>query len=125
MNRFVGERAFSPNDEGGRDANNFVFVSRGDIRNILESDDFNERNFGLVKYFGASNFAASSSYKSRQNKEMPMYLLSKDGFMMVVMGGFTGAKTRARTLAGYLSPSLFFRQKPCAHEHLFAQMPKT
>lgn len=50
MNRFIGERTFSPNDEGGRDANNFVCVSRGDIRNILESDDFSAVNFYAVEY---------------------------------------------------------------------------
>ena len=50
-----------------------------DIREILSK---------CSQYFGASNFAASS-YKSRQNKEMPMYLLSRDGFMLVVMG-YTG-----------------------------------
>lgn len=34
-----------------------------------------------------------------------MYLLSRDGFMLVVMGGFTGAKARALPLS--ISPSLF------------------
>lgn len=50
-----------------------------DIREILSkcSQQFGESNFGL------------SSFQSRQNKEMPMYLLSRDGFMLVVMG-YTG-----------------------------------
>lgn len=66
-----------------------------DIREILSkcSQQFGESNFGL------------SSFQSRQNKEMPMYLLSRDGFMLVVMGGFTGAKARALPLS--ISPSLF------------------
>lgn len=50
-------------------------------------------------------------------------LLSKDGFMMVDMGGFTGAKARALPLS--ISPSLFFRQKPCAHEHLLPMNEET
>ena len=52
MNQFVvvGERAFSPNDEGGLDAYSFVFVSRGYIRNLLEPDDFSAVNFYAVEY---------------------------------------------------------------------------
>lgn len=40
--------------------------------------------------FGASNFGCSS-YVSEQGKELPMYLLTKDGFTMLAMG-YTGAK---------------------------------
>lgn len=50
-----------------------------DIRIILEADEdgFGESNFGL------------SSYLTEQNKEMPMYVMSKDGFVLLVMG-YTG-----------------------------------
>ena len=41
--------------------------------------DFNERNFALVKYTDA------------KGEERPMYEMTKDGFMFLVMG-FTGAK---------------------------------
>ncbi len=43
--------------------------------------------------FCAPNFG-DSSYRSEQNKELPMYLLSKDGFMMLTMG-YTGEKAMA------------------------------
>lgn len=44
-----------------------------DIRIILEADEdgFSESNFGL------------SSYLTEQNKEMPMYLLTKDAFTLL------------------------------------------
>lgn len=41
-----------------------------DIRDILDNDE---------DRFGALNFQLSS-YLSEQNKEMPMYVMSKDGF---------------------------------------------
>ena len=47
-----------------------------DIRAILEADEDG---------FGASNFGLSS-YLTEQNKEMPMYVMSKDGFVLLVMG---------------------------------------
>lgn len=49
------------------------------IEQLACSQSFRERNFAL------------SSYKSKQNKEMPMYIISRDGFTMLVMS-FTGAK---------------------------------
>lgn len=42
-----------------------------------DEDGFSESNFGL------------SSYLTEQNKEMPMYVMSKDGFVLLVMG-YTG-----------------------------------
>lgn len=50
-----------------------------DVRSILESDEDG---------FGTLNFEVSS-YLSEQNKEMPMYAMSKDGFVLLVMG-YTG-----------------------------------
>lgn len=47
-----------------------------DIRKILDTDEDG---------FGALNFQLSS-YLSEQNKEMPMYVMSKDGFVLLVMG---------------------------------------
>lgn len=51
------------------------------IRKILDTDEDG---------FGALNFQLSS-YLSEQNKEMPMYVMSKDGFVLLVMG-YTGAE---------------------------------
>lgn len=50
-----------------------------DIRQLLEPDEdgFGERNFAL------------SSYLSEQNKELPMYIMTRDGFTLLVMG-YTG-----------------------------------
>ena len=52
-----------------------------DIRKILDTD---EDGFGALKI-------QRSSYLSEQNKEMPMYVMSKDGFVLLVMG-YTGAE---------------------------------
>lgn len=49
-----------------------------DIKNLNCSEKFRRRNFAL------------SSYKSLQNKEMPKYLITQDGFTILVMG-FTGS----------------------------------
>ena len=49
------------------------------IRNLECSEEFKRSNFRL------------SSYTSVQGKEIPKYLITKDGFMMLAMG-FTGAK---------------------------------
>jgi Rha family phage regulatory protein len=50
-----------------------------DIEKMECSDEFRERNFAL------------SSYRSLQNKELPMYLMTKDGFTLLAMG-YGGAK---------------------------------
>lgn len=50
-----------------------------DIENLSCSKEFRESNFGL------------SSYTSQQNKELPMYVMTKDGFTFLVMG-YTGDK---------------------------------
>ncbi len=48
---------------------------------------------GLSKEFAERNFAFSS-YRSEQNKRMPEYLMTKDGFTILAMG-FTGKKAIA------------------------------
>lgn len=48
-----------------------------DIENLSCSKEFRASNFGL------------SSYKNQQNKELPMYIMTKDGFTFLVMG-YTG-----------------------------------
>lgn len=48
-----------------------------DISNLDCSDEFRERNFAL------------SSYRSVQNKKLPCYEMTKDGFCFLAMG-FTG-----------------------------------
>ena len=51
-----------------------------DIRDLIaESGEFGESSFGL------------SSYKSLQNKELPCYEMTRDGFSLLAMG-FTGKK---------------------------------
>jgi Rha family phage regulatory protein len=51
-----------------------------DIQDLLKkSGDFGAPNFGL------------SSYKSLQNKELPCYEITRDGFSLLAMG-FTGEK---------------------------------
>ena len=50
-----------------------------DIQNLSCSDEFRAANFGV------------SSYISLQNKELPMYVITKDGFSFLVMG-YTGVK---------------------------------
>ena len=53
-----------------------------DITNLYCSDDFRAANFG------------GSSYTSEQNKQFPMYEMTKDGFTFLVMG-YTGKKAAA------------------------------
>ena len=50
-----------------------------DIEDMECSDEFRERNFAL------------SSYRSMQNREFPMYLITRDGFTLLAMG-YTGEK---------------------------------
>jgi Rha family phage regulatory protein len=54
-----------------------------DIRNLECSEDFRLLNFG------------ESSYVNEQNKVQPMFELTKDGFIFLVMG-FTGAEAARR-----------------------------
>lgn len=65
-----------------------------DIENIIEKakDDFTSPNFGVSDYgkFTALNFEVSE-YKDGSGKKNKEFLLTKDGFMLVVMG-FTGKK---------------------------------
>jgi Rha family phage regulatory protein len=49
------------------------------VRNMECSEDFRRRNF------------AESSYINAQNKEQPMYRMTRDGFSVLIMG-FTGPK---------------------------------
>lgn len=57
-----------------------------DIREIMDkcSESFNASNFGLVPY------------KDAKGEERPMYLLSKDGLMMVTMGYTTPEAMRVK-----------------------------
>lgn len=54
------------------------------IETILQPDE------GLSEEFRQRNFALSS-YRSEQNKKLPCYNLTRDGFTLLVMG-FTGPK---------------------------------
>lgn len=62
-----------------------------DIENLECSDEFRESNFGL------------SSYTSTQNKKLPMYEITRDGFVFLCMG-FTGsaaAQWKERYIAAF------------------------
>ena len=50
-----------------------------DIESVECSDEFRQSNYGLT------------SYTSSQNKVLPCYEITKDGFMFIAMG-FTGSK---------------------------------
>lgn len=60
-----------------------------DIEELECSEEFRESNFGL------------SSYRSTQNKELPKYLITQDGFSFLVMG-YTG-KEAARFKEMYIN----------------------
>jgi Rha family phage regulatory protein len=51
-----------------------------DISNLSCSDDFRQRNFAL------------SSYRTIQNKNLPMYIMTRNGFSFLVLG-YTGEKS--------------------------------
>jgi Rha family phage regulatory protein len=51
-----------------------------DISNLLCSDDFRQRNFAL------------SSYRTIQNKNLPMHIMTRNGFPFLVLG-YTGEKS--------------------------------
>lgn len=57
-----------------------------DIQNVIDK---------CPESFAASNFGCSS-YLSEQNKEMPMYVLSKDGMMILTMGYTTPEAMRIK-----------------------------
>ncbi|WP_405153142.1 Rha family transcriptional regulator [Paenibacillus sp. FSL K6-0108] len=59
-----------------------------DIRELDCSEEFRESNFGL------------SSYQSEQNRKMPKYIITQDGFSFLVMG-YTG-KEAARFKETYI-----------------------
>ena len=46
-----------------------------DIENLDCSEEFRESNFGL------------SSYTSEQNKKLPCYVMTRDGFVFVIIDG--------------------------------------
>ena len=52
-----------------------------DIRKIIEADD---DGFALLNF-------QECKYTNENNREMPMYVMSKDGFVLLVMG-YTGAE---------------------------------
>lgn len=58
------------------------------------------RDLGCSSFFGGHNFVPSS-YMSKQNKELPMYVMTKDGFTLLVMG-YTG-ETSMRFKEEYIS----------------------
>lgn len=75
-----------------------------DIRNLLKSSE----------EFGKNNFVPSA-YTSEQNKELPKYLLTEDGFTLLVMG-YTG-QTALKFKIEYIKR---FRQMK---EELTAKLP--
>ena len=67
------------------------------IENLESSEEFRQRNFAL------------SSYISEQNKELPKYLITQDGFSFLVMG-YTG-KEAARFKEMYIGEFNRMRQQ--------------
>ena len=57
---------------------------------IRDIEKLTEPKSGLSRDFGKLNFELSS-YKSEQNKKLPCYNLTRDGFTILVMG-YTGEK---------------------------------
>lgn len=74
-----------------RDIKKMVGTEGGGLLNFEESTDEGLSNFGQSSEFGRSNFRPSS-YLNEQNKEQPMYELTKNGFTFLVMG-FTGPQS--------------------------------
>lgn len=77
------------NDEQGRDVTTSLIVAEvfsKNHRDVLRDID----QLSCSQHFRKRNFALSS-YRSVQNKQMPMYQMTKDGFSFLVMG-YTGAK---------------------------------
>ncbi len=76
-------------------------VMRG-IKDIIDNcaESFSAPNFGVAntpESFSASNFGLAS-YLDEQAKNRPMYIIHRDGFMLLVMG-YTGKKALALKLA--------------------------
>lgn len=67
------------------------------------------RELQCSKEFGQHNFV-QSSYINAQNKTQPMYLITRDGFTLLVMG-YTGEKAM-RFKEAYIN-SLMQWKKPC------------
>jgi Rha family phage regulatory protein len=68
-------------------------------------------------FFGQANFGLSS-YKNAQNKDQPEYIITKDGFMLLVMG-FTGKeavqwKSKFIQAFNQMEQALLEQQKPRA-----------
>ena len=82
-----------------------------DIRSILETIPESLSNFG------------ESSYINEQNRDMPMYLMDRQGFSMLVMG-FTGEKAKRFTYQYTLAfeeMSKSIQQKPSCIEDVLIQ----
>jgi Rha family phage regulatory protein len=87
-----------------------VFVKEGKAitTSLKVAEIFRKKHYNVLRdiqgldcsqEFRALNFELSS-YISEQNKEMPMYFITKDGFMFLVMG-YTGEKA-AQLKEGYI-----------------------
>lgn len=84
-----------------------------DIENLSCSDEFRSANFGV------------SSYVSQQNKELPMCVMTKDGFSFLVMG-YTGKKAgifKEEYIKAFneMEKSLKDQQKPLSQLEILVQ----
>lgn len=72
-----------------------------DIRNLDCSNEFRLHNF------------VESSYKNEQNKEQPMFYLTKDAFMFLVMGyrGKRAADIKEKYIAAFNAMEALLREK--------------
>lgn len=83
-----------------------------DIENLSCSNEFRAANFGV------------SSYISQQNKDLPMYAMTKDGFSFLVMG-YTGKRAGAFKeeyikAFNIMDKTLKESQKPLSSVQMFA-----
>lgn len=75
-----------------------------DIESLECSSEFRESNFGL------------SSYRSEQNKTLPMYYITKDGFTFLVMGyrGKKAAEFKERYIKAFNQMEAIIAEKTTA-----------
>lgn len=80
----MNELVFIENGQAVTDSLKVAEVFKKDHKNVLKDI----RELGCSEEFGRLNFE-QSTYVNAQNKEMPMYYMSKKGFTLLAMG-YTG-----------------------------------
>ena len=106
----------SKNELGVFIKNDVPVVSSRDVATIFKREHFHVlrtiQNLDCSDEFRASNFGLSS-YTTKQNKSQPEYLMTKDGFVFLVMGfnGKEAAAFKEKYIAtfNYMAESLNYR----------------